>query len=110
MRKSKVLLIEDDSSISKLISDYMAKHGFEVTAVSDGPEALDHIRTHGLPHIALIDLTLPTMHGFEVSNKIKSMADVPIIFVTSTSDTDTIVQGLKKYAEDFSSILKSVKK
>jgi DNA-binding response OmpR family regulator len=101
MRKSKVLLIEDDSSISKLISDYMAKHGFEVTAVSDGPEALDHIRTHGLPHIALIDLTLPTMHGFEVSNKIKSMADVPIIFVTSTSDTDTIVQGLKKYAEDF---------
>jgi DNA-binding response OmpR family regulator len=101
MRKSKVLLIEDDNTICKLISDYMTKHGFEVTAVGDGPEALDHIRTHGLPHIALIDLTLPTMHGFDVSNKIKSMADVPIIFVTSTSDTDTVVQGLKKYAEDF---------
>lgn len=101
MRKSKVLLVEDDTSINKLIGDYLTKHGYECTAVTDGPDSLEHIKTHGLPHIALIDLTLPTMHGFEVANRIKSMADVPIIFVTSTSDTETVVQGLKKYAEDF---------
>jgi DNA-binding response OmpR family regulator len=41
------------------------------------------------------------MHGFELSNRLKSMADVPLIFITATSDTDTVVQGLKKYAEDF---------
>ena len=101
MKKSKILLIEDDVSISKLISDYLSKHEYEVTAVIDGPEALEHVRESGLPHIALIDLSLPTMHGFEVSSKLKAMADVPIIFVTSTSDTETIVQGLRKYAEDF---------
>lgn len=101
MKKSKVLLVEDDTSINKLISDYLTKHDYDVTAVMDGPDALEHIKMHGLPHIALVDLTLPTMHGFELSNKLKSMADVPIIFVTSTSDTETIVQGLKKYAEDF---------
>jgi len=101
MRKSKVLLIEDDPSISQVIVEFMSKHGYEVTAFNDGPEALESVRQSGLPHIALIDLGLPSMHGFEVANKIKSMADVPIIFVTSTSDTDTIVQGLKKYAEDF---------
>lgn len=101
MRKSKVLLVEDDADISKLITDYLGKHGYEVTGVVDGPDALEHIKQRGLPHIALVDLTLPSMHGFELSNKLKSMADVPIIFVTSTSDTDTIVQGLKKYAEDF---------
>ena len=66
-----------------------------------GQEALEHIQERGLPHIALIDLALPSMHGFELSSKLKSMADVPIIFVTSTSDTDTIVQGLRRYAEDF---------
>ena len=101
VKKSKILLIEDDLSIIKLISDYLSKQGYDVTAVTDGPDALDHVREHGLPHIVLVDLGLPTMHGFEVSNKLKSMADVPIIFVTSTSDTDTIVQGLRKYAEDF---------
>ena len=101
MKKSKVMLVEDDTQISKLISDYLGKHGYEVWSFEDGPEALEHIRGRGLPHIALVDLALPSMHGFELSNKLKSMADVPIIFVTSTGDTDTIVQGLKKYAEDF---------
>jgi DNA-binding response OmpR family regulator len=101
MNRTKVLVVEDDANICKLISDYMNTHGYDVTAVPDGPEALDHIGKRGLPHIALIDLALPTMHGFELSSKLKSMADVPIIFVTSTSDTDTIVQGLKRYAEDF---------
>lgn len=101
MRKSKVLLIEDDESVSKLITDFLTKNGYDVSAFEDGPEALEHVRQRGLPHIALVDLGLPTMHGFEVANKLKSMADVPIIFVTSTGDTETIVQGLKKYAEDF---------
>ena len=101
VKKSKVLLVEDDTSISKLVSDYLGKHGYEVSAFIDGPEALEHVRANGLPHIALIDLALPTTHGFEVAHKLKTMADVPIIFVTSTSDTNTIVQGLKKYAEDF---------
>ena len=101
MNKTKVLVVEDDVNICKLINDYMSGHGFDVTTVIDGSDALDYIRERGLPHIALIDLALPTMHGFELSSKIKAMADVPIIFVTSTSDTDTIVQGLRRYAEDF---------
>lgn len=101
MKKSKVLLIEDDESVSTLIVDYLSKYGYEVSHFADGPEALEFVRNKGLPHIALLDLTLPSMHGFELATKLKSMADVPIIFVTSTSDTDTIVQGLKKYAEDF---------
>ncbi|GIL14699.1 MAG: DNA-binding response regulator [Chloroflexota bacterium] len=101
MNKTKVLVVEDEVNICKLISDYMTAHGYDVTAVQDGPEAIEYVKQRGLPHIALIDLALPTMHGFELSSKFKSMADVPIIFVTSTGDTDTIVQGLKRYAEDF---------
>ena len=101
MNKTKILVIEDDVNISKLITDYMTAHGYDVAAFLDGPEAIQQIKEEGLPHIALIDLTLPTLHGFEVSGKIKAMGDVPIIFVTSTSDTETIVQGLKRYADDF---------
>jgi DNA-binding response OmpR family regulator len=100
-KKWKVLLIEDDPGIAKLIADFLGGNGYEVTVKVDGPEALEHIRQAGLPHIALIDLMLPTMHGFEVSSRIKQMADVPIIFVTSVADKDTVVQGLRKYAEDF---------
>jgi DNA-binding response OmpR family regulator len=101
MNKTKVLVVEDEVNICKLISDYMSGRGYEVSTVNDGPDALEYVKERGLPHIALIDLALPTMHGFELSSKLKAMADVPIIFVTSTSDTDTIVQGLRRYAEDF---------
>jgi len=101
MRKSKVLLVEDDETVRKLITEFMTREGYEMLPFADAPDALEMIKTRGLPHIALIDLSLPTMHGFELASKLKSMADVPIIFVTSSGDTDTIVQGLKKYAEDF---------
>jgi DNA-binding response OmpR family regulator len=101
MSKTKILLVEDDPNINKLITDYMNSHGFDVMAFADGPEALEHVQTRGLPHIALLDLELPTMHGFDLSSKIKAMADVPIIFITATDDTETVVTGLKKYAEDF---------
>ncbi|MFZ4828233.1 MAG: response regulator transcription factor [Phototrophicaceae bacterium] len=101
MGKIKILLVEDDPHISKLIVDYMKRNNYEVTAVDDGPEAIEHVQKDGLPHIALIDLGLPTMHGFELSSRLKAMADVPIIFVTSNKDSDIIVQGLRKYAEDF---------
>jgi DNA-binding response OmpR family regulator len=101
MKKSRVLVVEDEETVSQLIVDFLSKHSYEVDAFADAPEALDHIGEHGLPHIALVDLGLPSMHGFELANRIKAMADVPIIFVTSQGDTETIVQGLKKYAEDF---------
>ncbi len=101
MKNQKVLIIEDDAAINKLMTDYLTSHGYEVTSMSDGPDALEFVKDHGLPHIALIDLGLPTMHGFDVSSKLKSMADVPIIFVTSDSDTETIVKGLRQFAEDF---------
>ena len=100
MNKTKVLVVEDDANISKLISDYLSAHGYDVAAFLDGPDAIKYVKQEGLPHIALIDLALPTMHGFDLSSKLKSMGDVPIIFVTSTSDTETIVQGLKRYEDD----------
>jgi DNA-binding response OmpR family regulator len=101
MGKIKILLVEDDATIAHLITDYMGQHGFDVVSFTDGPEALDHVQARGLPHLALLDLGLPTMHGFDVAAKLKSMADVPIIFITANSDKETLITGLKKYGEDF---------
>lgn len=101
MGKIKILLVEDDPTIARLITDYMGQHGFDVVSFNDGPEALDHVQARGLPHLALLDLGLPTMHGFDVAAKLKSMADVPIIFITANTDKETLITGLKKYGEDF---------
>ncbi|MBK8136854.1 MAG: hypothetical protein IPK52_13645 [Chloroflexi bacterium] len=59
------------------------------------------MKEHGLPS-RWSTLMLPNnMHGFEFSSRLKAMADVPIIFVMAVRDTDTVVQGLKKYAGRF---------
>jgi len=100
-KRSKVLVVEDDPTVSSLMAEFLGKVGYDVTVFGDAPDALEHVKQRGLPHIVLIDLGLPSMHGFELASKFKSMADVPVVFVTSANDTDTIVQGLKKYAEDF---------
>jgi len=99
--KTKVLVVEDDPNISKLITDYITTHGYDAVGFADGPDAIEHLKQTGLPHIALIDLALPSMHGFELSSRIKAMGDVPIIFITASNDTETIVQGLRRYADDF---------
>lgn len=101
MTKTKILLIEDEPPINKLITDYLTTHGYEVFPFYDGPDAIKHMKQEGLPHLALIDLILPSGHGFDFSDKIKSMGDVPIIFVTALNDTNTIVEGLKRFADDF---------
>ncbi len=101
MNKTKIMVVEDDPHISKLINDYMSTHGYDMVTFVDGPDAIKYVKQSGLPHIALIDLGLPTMHGFELSSKLKAMGDVPIIFITAISDTDTVVQGLRRYADDF---------
>ena len=100
-KKQKIMVVEDDPTVGQLMTDFLTKQDYSVVTFEDAPEALEYVKDKGLPHIALIDLGLPSMHGFELANKLKSMADVPIMFVTSTGDTDTIVQGLRKYAEDF---------
>ncbi len=100
-KKQKIMVVEDDPTVGQLMTDFLTKQDYSVVTFEDAPEALEYVKEKGLPHIALIDLGLPSMHGFELANKLKSMADVPIMFVTSTGDTDTIVQGLRKYAEDF---------
>ena len=101
VRQSKVLMIEADAQVSRSAADYLGRVGYDVIALGDGPEALDYVRQRGLPHIALIGLSLPSMDGFEVARKLKSMADAPIIFVTSIDDKEAVVQGLKRHGEDF---------
>ena len=59
-KKSKVLVVEDDASIRELMGDYLTKNGYEVSLVIDGPEAVEHVKQRGLPHIALVDLIQST--------------------------------------------------
>lgn len=97
----RLLVVEDDLSTRDLIKRSLIDADFEVATAADGPDALQYIEQHGLPHLILLDLILPTMHGFELSQKIKNMADVPIIILSNDGDEESVVTGIQKYAEDY---------
>lgn len=96
----RLLIVEDDHHLRGLLRQILNEAGYDVIAVSDGPDALRYIERFGLPHLMLVDLILPTMHGFELIKRIKRMGDVPIMILTGESDEDTVVRGISDYAED----------
>lgn len=97
----RLLVVDDDPALTRLIRDKFIDEGYDVTTFTDGPEALDYVERAGLPHLALIDLKLTTWHGFELSRKLKERGDLPIVFITGNDKTDTVVKGLTEYADDY---------
>src|SRR3990172_1607976 len=95
-----VLIVDDDPDIRRILSFNLESDGYEVMAASTGREALRAI-TKKVPDLAIVDLLLPDMHGFEVCREIKKYLDVPIVMLTAVGTENTIVEGLRQYAEDY---------
>ena len=96
-----VAIVDDDSMLAEIVREELEAEGYEVSAFSSAETFLQHVRRQGLPHLALIDLGLPDMDGFALSNRLKALGDVPIIFISGRKETDTVVRGLVQYAEDY---------
>lgn len=96
-----VAIVDDDSRLAEIVREELEAEGYEVSAFSSAETFLRHVQRQGLPHLALIDLGLPDMDGFALSNRLKALGDVPIIFISGRKETDTVVRGLVQYAEDY---------
>ena len=97
----KILVVDDEADILKVVSFRLAKKGYEVLEATDGPEALDVIRNKK-PDLVLLDLALPTMSGYEVCKKVKEdekLKHIPILFLTA-SHVDDIQKKMKGYKAD----------
>ena len=101
--REKILIIEDEPDIIKMLEYNLKKEGFRITSVSDGREALRQAeREH--PDIIILDLMLPEIDGLEVCKTLKQSsdtADIPVIMLTAKAqETDKIV-GLELGADDY---------
>jgi phosphate regulon transcriptional regulator PhoB len=102
MKKS-VLVVEDEKDILELISYYLRKEDFDVTACSDGEKALGLVRNNNY-NLMILDLMLPGIHGMELCRMLKSderTSSLPIIMVTAKSDDYDKVHGLETGADDY---------
>ncbi|MCK5413035.1 MAG: response regulator [Candidatus Pacebacteria bacterium] len=93
--KKKILIIEDEATLQKALSDMLIKEGYEVVSAIDGLIGLDLARSEN-PDLILLDIILPGMDGFDVLRNIKQKdnSEVPVIILTNLSDLDDIQKAL----------------
>ena len=103
MSKEKILIIEDDKHISRLVRYNLEKSGYDPTVVGDGEEALDILGKQGADLI-ILDIMLPKMDGFEVCRAIKQntkLKNIPIIMLTAKGEEVDRIVGLELGADDY---------
>jgi two-component system, OmpR family, response regulator len=96
----KVLLIDDEPTILQFLSLGLTNEGFDIKAAQDGIEGINIAKEFN-PHIAIVDVMLPGMDGFEVCRLLKKMGDIAVIMLTAKDQVDDRVKGLTIGADDY---------
>ena len=96
-----ILVIDDDPALLRMVAHKLDTEGFDVLSASSGQHALEIIDDTGLPHLAIVDLMMPGMDGFEFCRVVQRYSDLPVIMLTAIDREETVIQGLEHYAEDY---------
>ncbi len=96
----RLLVIDDDKKLCRLIRDYLTPLGYEVSAVHTGPEGVS-AAVGGTWHAVLLDVMLPGLDGFEVLKEIRKKSDVPVLMLTGRGDESDRIVGLEIGADDY---------
>jgi DNA-binding response OmpR family regulator len=95
-----VLLVDDDATLLAVLSRRVSRAGYDVRTASSGPDALKQL-DGSWPALLVVDLMMPGMDGFELSRRVKQVADLPIIVLSAVADSEAKVSALELYAEDY---------
>ena len=96
----RILLVDDELSVQKLLAYPLRKEGYDVIAALDGREALERLRDDNFD-LVVLDVMLPRMDGFDVCRAIRSRSTVPIIMLTAKTEETDKVLGLELGADDY---------
>jgi two-component system alkaline phosphatase synthesis response regulator PhoP len=97
---TRILVVDDEPRITRLVRDYLERAGFAVSAASSGPEAVQRARSER-PDLVVLDLGLPGLDGLDVTRALRRDGDVPIIMLTARDDEADRIVGLELGADDY---------
>jgi two-component system phosphate regulon response regulator OmpR len=96
----KVILVDDDDKLRKLLGEYLDGYGFQVVSLPDGSRVLETIRTES-PDIVILDIMLPKRDGLEVLRDIRVEFSLPVIMLTAKGEDSDRIVGLELGADDY---------
>lgn len=97
---SRILMIDDDVKLCRLVKDYLAPFGFSVEVAHDGVSGLEKIKTDDFG-VVILDVMLPQMDGFEVLKRLRQISNVPVLMLTALGDESDRIVGLEIGADDY---------
>ena len=97
---TKILLIDDDSKLQELLTEYLSGYGFHVECRDDGSDVLD-VLDKTAPDLVLLDFMLPGRDGIEVLREIRGKFNIPVIMLTARGDDTDRIVGLELGADDY---------
>jgi DNA-binding response OmpR family regulator len=100
MDQERILLVDDEPDLRRMVRQYLEAEGFAVAEAADGTEALDRFRDSS-PDLILLDVSMPAPDGFEVLKAVRRTSDVPVIMLTARSEEIDRVVGLTIGADDY---------
>jgi two-component system, OmpR family, response regulator RpaB len=98
--KEKVLVVDDEASIRRILETRLSMIGYDVVTAADGEEALDVFRKTG-PNLVVLDVMMPKLDGYGVCQELRKESDVPIIMLTALGDVADRITGLELGADDY---------
>ncbi|GGR76543.1 DNA-binding response regulator [Streptomyces humidus] len=96
----RVLVVDDDPTVSEVVAGYLDRAGFAVDVAADGPTAVAQAARR-TPDLVVLDLMLPGMDGLEVCRRIRATGPLPVIMLTARGDEEDRILGLEVGADDY---------
>ena len=101
MEELKVLIVDDEERMRKLVNDFLTAKGFKVLEAADGEEAIDLFCAEKDIALILLDVMMPKMNGWEVLKAIRKISKVPIIMLTARGEEQDELQGFKLGVDEY---------
>ena len=101
MEKLKILVVDDESRMRKLVRDFLVRQGYEVLEAADGEEAVDIFYKDKGIALVILDVMMPKMTGWEVCKEIREVSSVPIIMLTAKGDESDELQGFELGVDEY---------
>ena len=96
----RILVVEDDPTVSEVVTRYLEREGFVVEVAYDGAVALERALADP-PELVVLDLMIPSLDGFEVCRRLRATAPVPVIMLTARGEEADRIVGLELGADDY---------
>lgn len=101
MEKIKILVVDDESRMRKLVKDFLVKRDFEVVEAADGEEAIETFYSDKDIALIILDVMMPKMNGYQVLKEIRMSSKIPVIMLTAKSTEYDELQGFDKGADEY---------